>query len=114
MLLSAVVEPLSATDPAGQTLPMMGSVSRRRLRERSGLMRVQLSPRLSLRYTNCVPKYKRVDECGLRMKGASQLVRFALPPPPPPPRPPAPPRPAPRPAAAVSAPAPPRPPAAES
>src|SRR5688500_13970160 len=80
ILLSAVVEPLSATDPAGQTLPMIGSVSRLRLRDRSGLTRTQLSPRLSERYRNWLPKYRRVERCGLTRSGASQFQRSAGPP----------------------------------
>ena len=48
-LLSAVVDSWSDTESAGQTLPMIGSSSHFRLRVRSGLMRVQLSPRSSLR-----------------------------------------------------------------
>ena len=55
-VLSAVVDPFSATDPGGHTLPMIGRVSRFRLRERSGLTRLQLSPRSSLRYTNWLAK----------------------------------------------------------
>ena len=49
MLLSAVVETLSATESAGHTLPMIGISSRFRLRERSPLTAVQVSPRSSLR-----------------------------------------------------------------
>ena len=49
MLLSAVVDVLRAIESAGQSLPMIGISSRFRLRERSGLMRVQMSPRSSLR-----------------------------------------------------------------
>ena len=50
-LLSAVVDSWYDTESAGHTLPMIGSSCHFRFRERSGLMRVQLSPRSSLRYT---------------------------------------------------------------
>jgi hypothetical protein len=49
MLLSAVVDVLRAIESAGQSLPMIGSSSRLRLRERSGLIRVHVSPRSSVR-----------------------------------------------------------------
>ena len=49
MLLSAVVDSWYATESAGHTLPMIGSSSHSSCRVRSGLMRVQLSPRSSER-----------------------------------------------------------------
>ena len=47
--LSAVVEVFRAIESAGQSLPMMEISSRLRLRERSPLTAVQVSPRSSLR-----------------------------------------------------------------
>src|SRR5436190_21348587 len=84
MVLSAVVAWLRDTASGPQTRPMIGISSRLRLRDRSGLIGVQLSPRSSLRYTLLLAQYKRRGECGLMMYGASQLVRS---PPPRPPRP---------------------------
>src|SRR5438093_7359060 len=96
----AVVAWLRETASAGHTLPIIGISSRFRLRERSGLIAVQVSPRSSLRYTLLLAQYNRRAACGLMMYGASQLVRSAAP------RPPLPPRPA-----APACPAPPDPPA---
>src|SRR5262249_25514887 len=92
-LLSAVVDSWYATESAGHTLPMIGSSCHFRLRERSGLIRVQVSPRSSLRYTYWLAQERRRGVCGLVMYGASQLCRAALgsgapcPPPRAPPRP---------------------------
>src|SRR5207249_3697017 len=55
------------------------SISRRRLRsiwrDKSALTGRQLSPRSSLRYNRCEPKYRRVLACGLTMSGESQYQR---------------------------------------
>jgi len=66
-LLSAVVDSWYATESAGHTLPMIGSSCHFRLRDRSGLIFVQLSPRSSLRYTNWLAQYSRRGLCGLMM-----------------------------------------------
>src|SRR5215475_8535301 len=98
-------------DPCGQTLPMIGNVAQSRLRDRSGLMRVQESPRSSERYRYWLPQYIRPFAWGLMMYGASQFGRSAVPgappPPPRPPPPPPPPRPPPRPPPAAASPPPP-------
>src|SRR4029450_12944278 len=55
-LLSAVVDSWYATESSGQTFPIIGSSSHFSWRVRSGLIRVQLSPRASERYTTVLPR----------------------------------------------------------
>src|SRR5512137_1555275 len=75
MLLRSVVDVLRATESAGQSFPMIGISSRLRLRDRSGLITVQVSPRSSLRYSLLLAQYSRLGEWGLMMYGASQFTR---------------------------------------
>src|SRR5260370_2447 len=64
MVLSRVVASLKATESGGHTLPMIGILVGSRLRVRSPLIGVHVSPRLSLRYTRSPAKYRRREACG--------------------------------------------------
>src|SRR5258708_20436090 len=109
MVLSRVVASLKATESGGHVLPMIGIFVGSRLRVRSPLIGVHVSPRLSLRYTRSPAKYSRREACGLMMKGESHCQRPTARPPPRPPPPPAPPCPPPPPSRAPAPSAPPAP-----
>ena len=78
MLLSAVVDSLTPPRPRATPCPSAEVPPIRGCRVRSGLIRVQVSPRSSIVHES-LAQYSRRGECGLTMHGASQFARLPAP-----------------------------------